>query len=111
MIWMRGINFIRSLQFYQRQVVGSITIYLVSAGEDEDGFWAMPARRLQQVQCAKRVNVKVHVRIARSPIVRRLGGGVNHDLNISAKRTKQTVDPPVMTDVHVLVPVHLQRLL
>ena len=43
--------------------------------------------------------------------MRRLGGSVNHDLDISAERTKQAVNPFVVADVHVLVPVPLQRLL
>ena len=71
----------------------------------------MLPRRFEQVQGADGVDGEIRVRLARGPVMRRLRGGVDDDLDGRTEPGEQRVDRVVVADVHVLVPVILERLL
>ena len=69
------------LQLLERQPVGRVAVDLVGGAEDERRVGAVRARRLEQVEGAVGVDAEVGLRVARGPVVRGLGGGVDDDLD------------------------------
>ena len=63
----------------------------------------MLARRFQHVERARRVDAKIGRRIARGPVVRRLGRGVDHQRDVAAAAPKDLVELCAVADVDVVV--------
>ncbi len=90
---MLGAELPARLAFDQRQTVGRVAIDLVGAGEDEDRVGAMQPCGLEQVERAVGVDREIGLRVARRPIVRRLGGGMDDRGNraaIAGKRSRSS---------------------
>ncbi len=65
----------------------------------------MLAGVLDHVQRPDGIDVEVGERVASCPVVRRLGGGVDHELDVGAVRPEQVLDRRTVADVEVLVGV------
>ena len=62
----------------------------------------VPARRLEQVERAVGVDAEVRLRVGRGPVVRRLRGGVDDELDLAARaRAKTPLDAVGVADVDV----------
>src|SRR5215471_20071294 len=66
------------LQFVQRQTIRRIAVDLVGGSKNERRFWRKLSRCLEQIQRAVGVYGEIGLRIACSPVVRRLRRGM-HD--------------------------------
>ena len=62
---------------------GRVAVDLVRRREDEGRVRRVRARRLEQVERADRVDREVGLRLARRPVVRRLRGGVDDQLELA----------------------------
>src|SRR5690606_9865390 len=80
------------LQLDEREFVRPVAVDLVRRGEDEDRVRTVPAKSLQQVERAGRVDVEVRERLARGPIVRGLSGRVDDQLDRGAEPPEERVD-------------------
>ena len=65
------------LELLERQEVRPVAVDLVRRREDERRVGLVPARRLEQVERAVRVDGEVGQRLRRRPVVRGLRGGVD----------------------------------
>ena len=61
----------------------------------------MPAGRLEQVESAVGIDPEVGLRIARGPVVRWLGGGVDDQVDLLAVLGEDAIDPVGVADVDI----------
>ena len=81
------------LQLFQRQPVRRVAVDLVGRAEDEGRLGAVGAGRLEQVEGAVGVDAEVGLRIARGPVVRGLGGGVDDQLDLRCRARRRSGRP------------------
>src|SRR6266851_8817723 len=102
------------LFFEQRQQVGRVAVHLVRAGEYERRVGTVPAGSLEHVERAVGVYTEIGLRVARCPVVRGLGGGVNNRGNrapfAAENRLQQFRVANVAIDVFVFLDFGLQSL-
>ncbi len=87
----------------QRQRIGGVTVDLVGRREDEGGLGTELPRRLQKHQCALGVDAEIGEWLARRPVVARLCGGVDDQLDLASVSFEQPIDRQAITDVQRLV--------
>ena len=107
-----GVRFVQlpsRFLFNERQGVGAVAVDLVGAGEKEGRLRAELAGGFQQDQGAVGVDGEVGDRLLGRPVVRRLGGGVDDQIDICAVFLEQAVDPLCAADVDIAVAVVLER--
>ena len=85
----------------ERQVVRQVAVDLVGRAEDERRARRVVAGRLQQVERPDGVDAEVGVRVGRSPVVRRLRGGVDDQLERAACLGEHALDAVAVADVEV----------
>ena len=85
----------------ERQVVRRVSVDLVGRAEDERGLGGVLAGRLEQVERAERVDAEVGLGVACRPVVRGLGSGVDHGLDLPRQIRKGTIDAVGVADVDV----------
>ena len=61
------------------------------------------SRRLQQIERPGGVDAEIRVRIARGPVVGRLGGGVDDQGDVLAELAEQVFDRLTVADVEVMM--------
>ena len=76
------------LQLDERQAVRRVAVHLVRRREDERRVGRVGARRLEQVECAVRVDGEVGLGVGRGPVVRGLRGRVDDELDRLRARSK-----------------------
>ena len=89
-------------QLDERQVIGTVAIHLVGAGETEGRILAEIPRRHQEIERAYGIYVEVVVRYASGPVVRWLSGSVNDE--VGAFQFEQIPDSLPITNVRFGVP-------
>jgi hypothetical protein len=108
---MRGIELPSRVLLDQGQHVGGVAIDLVGGGEDEDGIGTMPPCRFQQNHRAGCVDGKVCERLAGGPVVRGLGGGMNHHGDILAVPPEHFGYGRLIANIDMNMSIGRQRLL
>ena len=88
-----------ALELDQRQRVGRVAVDLVRRAEHERRAVGVASRRLQQVERAERVDLEVGVRVGRGPVVRRLRGRVDHELDPSGVLGEHALHGVAVADV------------
>ena len=89
------------VQLFQRQPIGRVAVDLVGRSEDEGRLGAVLAGRLEQVEGAVGVDPEVGLGVACRPVVGRLGGGVDDQLDRLAVLGEDAVDAIGVADVEV----------
>lgn len=69
----------------QGQEVRGVAIDLVGRAEDEGGIGRMFAGRLEQVERADGIDPEVGLGVTGRPVMRRLGRGVDHQVNVGLR--------------------------
>ncbi len=95
-------------QFLERNCVGPVAIHLVGGHVNEGRLRAVSPRRLQQVQRAHGVDIKVVERNAGRQVVRGLGRGVDDDGRL--ERLDQLQHGAAITNIKLVVCEPCQRL-
>ena len=83
----------------QRQPVRAVAVELVGGDEDERRIRAVRADRLEQIEGPPGVHREVRLRLARGPVVRGLGGGVDDELDGPAVLGEEARDRVLVADV------------
>ena len=107
-IGVRGVDFVACVQLDERKTVRRVSVDLVRAREDEHGFRAIRAGRLEEVERSQRVHLKIGVRVAGGPVVRRLCSRMHDDLHVGSQPSEQCLDGARVANVEILVPIPLQ---
>ena len=89
----------------QRQPVRPVPVDLVGAHEKEPRRGRVGAHRFEQAEGRCSVNGEVGHRIARRPVVRRLGCGVQHHADTAPEPAEERVDRRCVADVEIVVAV------
>ncbi len=71
------LDFPAEVKFLERETIRSVAVDLVRRGENEGRFRAIVSRRFEEIEGPIGVDREIHLRIARRPVVRRLGRSVN----------------------------------
>ena len=90
-----------SRQLSQRQEVRAVAVDLVGRREDEGRVGLVTSRGFEQVQRSVRVDGEVRERLRRRPVVRRLCGGVDDELERRRVLPKDPVDGVGVANVEV----------
>ena len=83
-VGMRLGNLPSGFQFFQRQAIRIVSIYLVGRSEDEYSLRAIQTSLLQKIECPISIDCKVRQWLSGSPVMTRLSRSMDDQFNISA---------------------------
>ena len=98
-IWMGDVNFPAGVEFDQRQQVGIVAVDFIGRSENEHRAGAELARGFEHIEGAVGVDAEVGERFAGCPVMRRLGGGMDHQFDVASEIAEDIADGAEIADV------------
>ena len=103
LVFVPGLDFPTRWQFLQRQAVRRVTVNLVRRSKNEGRFRAEISRRFKEIEGAVGIDCKVHLRIARCPVVRRLRRAVHNRRQAPAVLLEKSIHGGGIADVDLVM--------
>ena len=103
LVFVAGLDFPALGQLDQRQSVRRVAVDLVRGRENKGGLGTEQTGRLKQIQRADGIHAEVGVGVAGGPVVRGLGGGVNHQGDVLAQLLEKFFDRSAVADVEIMM--------